>query len=212
MAPFWNDLDCMEHSDVTVRKNLFSLYKRSGHSYRASFNGTNWAQTNGTGLDRFGRHGVESDVTAQNCFCYFYKGKIYLTFISTAQIEHKRMTPVLCDLDELGWRVTSQLPKIFWLYLRKENRYSVCFNGTNQHKPSTNELHWFGAIWATCGGEWRSKKECLISQTANQHKRSFLRHKSAQTNGIGLVIISFMGCQLHGGLSYYLFHFCFSFL
>ncbi len=27
-------------SDVTVRKKLFSLYKRSGHSYRASFNGT----------------------------------------------------------------------------------------------------------------------------------------------------------------------------
>ncbi len=39
----------------------------------------------------------------------------------------------------------------------------------------------------------RSKKECLISQKPNQHKRSFLRHKSAQTNGIVLVIISFYG-------------------
>ncbi len=51
---------------------------------------TNRAQTNGTGLERFGQHGVESDVTAQNCFCYFYEGEIYLTFISTAQISTNR--------------------------------------------------------------------------------------------------------------------------
>jgi len=104
-----------------------------------------------------------------------------------AQIEHKQTTPVWCDLDEVGWRVTS-LPRIIFdiskggdidtmliltaqistnqaqtkdtfcvrfrrngvendvtapelnlLYLRKENGYNVCFNGTNQHKQSTNE-------------------------------------------------------------------------
>ncbi len=81
-----------------------------------------------------------------------YRGNIFdVHFNSTNQ--HKRMTLVLCDLNELGWRVTSELPKIFWLYLRREDRYSVGFNGTNQHKPSTNELRWFGAIWATWGGE-----------------------------------------------------------
>ncbi len=118
---------------------------------------TNRAQTNGTGLERFRLHGVESDVTGPFCICYFLRtGNRYNVKFEQhkpAQIEHKRMTPVLCDLDELGLRVTSQLPNIFWLYLRKENRYSVCLNGTNQHKPSTNELRWFGAIWATWGGE-----------------------------------------------------------
>ncbi len=54
------------------------------------------------------------------------------------------MTPVLCDLDKLGWRVTSQLPKTFWLYLRKENRHRVCFNGTNQAETKCADLERFG--------------------------------------------------------------------
>ncbi len=99
-----------------------------------------------------------------------------MTFISTAQIEHKRMTPVLCDLDELGWRVMSQLPNIFWLYLRKENRYSVCLNSTNPAQTNCNGLERFGQHGVE-SDVTRSKKECIISQKPNQHKRSFLRHK-----------------------------------
>ena len=116
-----------------------------------------------------------------------------------AQIEHKRMTPVLCDLDELGWRVTSRPPKIIWLYIRKENRYSVWFNGTNGHKSSTNELRWFRAIWATCGGEWRhtvKKRMFNISNTKPAQTFIFAAQIStnvAQTNGIVLVIIPFYG-------------------
>jgi len=30
-------------------------------------------------------------------------------------------------------------PELNLLYLRKENGYNVCLNGTNQHKQSTNE-------------------------------------------------------------------------
>ncbi len=64
MTPVLCDLDELGWRVMSLFvKSLFSLYKRSGHSYRASFNGTNRAQTNGTGLD--------SDVTAHNCFCYF---------------------------------------------------------------------------------------------------------------------------------------------
>ncbi len=69
---FGTILDCMGWRVTSLFvKRLFSLYKRSGHSNRTSFNGKNRAQTDATGLERFGRHGVESDVTAQNCFCYF---------------------------------------------------------------------------------------------------------------------------------------------
>ncbi len=157
---------------------------------------TNRAQTNGTGLDRFGRHGVESDVTGPFCICYFWGREIYLTFISTAQIEHKQMTPVLCDLDELGWRVTSQLPNIFWLYLRKENRCSVCFNGTNQHKRTA-------LVWSNLGNMgWRvtshGQKKRIFSISKTKPAQTFvfaaqISTNVAQTNGIVLVIISFYG-------------------
>ncbi len=49
----------------------FLLYLRRGHGNIVSFNGTNQAQTNDTGLEGFGRHGVESDVTALFFICYF---------------------------------------------------------------------------------------------------------------------------------------------
>ena len=47
-----------------------------------------------------------------------------------AQIEHKRMTPVLCDLDELGWRVTSQPPVVF-----------LHFNRTHSTRCTTHILN-----------------------------------------------------------------------
>ncbi len=59
------------------------------------------------------------------------------------------MTPVLCDLD-----VTSELPKTIWLYLRKENGYSVCSIDTNP--AQTNVLSfstaWYGTVRFTFGG------------------------------------------------------------
>ncbi len=80
---------------------------------------TNRAQTNGTGLERFRLHGVESDVTVRKKDYFRYIKVVIVTlFLLTAQLEHKRMAPVWIDLDGMGWRVTS-LPRIVFVISKK---------------------------------------------------------------------------------------------
>ncbi len=72
-----NGLDCMD--EVTVHKKVYFRYLKeaviiTGFLLMAQTS-TNRAQTNGTGSEIFGRHGVESDVTASILFVISKKRK-----------------------------------------------------------------------------------------------------------------------------------------